>query len=151
MFTEATIGTNVTVTTPTTFASGAVTGGRVGFTVEESEMITEVEFLGSVASTVADQPVDFTFFLDGTDMADLVDGICEVSMSHVGSQMTLVHFTKKLRIAQGAHVVTLQVRASSGNVLVQGLLRPAKLRVTRWSHNATVAPAQNSKQVSGVY
>jgi hypothetical protein len=151
MFSEATIGANVTVTTPTTFALGSVTGARVGFSVEEAEMITEVEFFGSVASSVADQPVDFTFFLDGVDMADLVDGLCEVSMSHIATQPTAVCINKKLRIPQGAHVVTLQVRAASGNVIVDGLLRPAKLRVLRWSHNATVAPAQNSKQTSGVY
>lgn len=151
MLTEASVKTDVTVVTPTTFALGVVPASKCSFGVEESEMITEIEFVGTVASTVVDNPVDFTFFLDGVDMGDLVDGIATKSMSHIAAQGDLLHLTKKVRIAKGQHVAELRFKAAAGNVTILGLLRPAKLRATRWSVNAVNAPQANSKQVAGAF
>jgi len=153
MFTEAKIATDEVIVTPTTFALGVVPNGkgRCGFTVEEQEMLTELEFVGTLSSTVADQPVDLTLFVDGVDQADLVDGMVTWSAPHIAGQGDLVNLTLKKRFAKGAHVAELRVRAAAGNVTVLGLLRPAKMRATRWSFNSINAPQANSKQVAGAF
>lgn len=152
MFTEAAVKADVTVVTPTTFALGAVAGAKVGFAVEEGEMLTELHFEGTMAPSVADTPIDVTFFLDGVDQADLVDGIKSYTagkttgLGDIGVSLTL-----KKRIAKGAHVAEFRVRAAAGNVVVKGLLRPCKMDATRWSFNSVNAPQANSKQVAGSF
>lgn len=152
MYTEASIKTDVVVATPTTFALGAIVGSRVGFAVEETEMLTELHFEGTISPTVADTPIDVTFFLDGVDQGDLVDGIKRVTpglttgLGAIGLSLTL-----RKRFSKGEHKAELRVRAAAGNVNVLGLLRPGKMSATRWSFNSVNAPAQNSKQVSGSY
>jgi len=157
MYGESRITTNVTLTAPTTFAaaqSQVAAGGSLRFSVEEEEMFCALEFQGVIGHSVADQPFDATFFVDGVDVADLVDGITRGHCGAVapGAGVQVPFFMRKvMRLAQGEHRIEVRFKTAAGNVLVLGLLHPARLSTLRMSHNATLAANMTSKQVTGVY
>jgi hypothetical protein len=154
MYGESKITTNVTLTAPTTFATAqaqVAVGGSLRFSVEEEEMFTTLEFQGVCAHSVADTPFDATFFVDGVDAGELVDGIQRFVSNATPALPVPVYFKLTKRLTPGEHRVEVRFKSAAGNVLVQGLLHPAKLSATRLSSNATVAANMTSKQVTGVY
>jgi hypothetical protein len=146
MYGEVKIAADVTLTTPTAFATPA--GGQMRFHVEEEEMFVVLEFQGAYAQTTAPGTVFSTFFVDGADVGDLVDGIFEDTVDVTAQG---VYFKKTMRLAQGEHLLEVRFKAGSNNVVVHGAGVPCTLSATRLSHNATVAANQNSKQTGGVY
>ena len=159
MYGEGLVKTNVTKVAPTTFALGLVAESSHRFHVEEAEMLVSLEFEGTLNATVGEQPVDFTLMLDTTtDVATLgpdgavqnallVDGIAQDTFPVTAGLNRLVRLNKTVRLAKGEHKIALAVRAAAGNVLVMGLLRPAR----RIPANAVNAANQNSRQAAGTY
>ena len=154
MYGQSRITTNATVTAPTTFAIGQITGALgngLRFSVEEEEMFTKLEFQASMAHSVAAEPFDATFFVDGVDVGDLVDGITRATSLDVPADPIAFYMKKTVRLAQGEHKLEVLFKTAAGNVIVNGLLHPAALSATRMSSNAAVAANMTSKQVTGGY
>lgn len=154
MYGESRITTDVTDTAPTTFAanqSHVAAGGSLRFTVEEEEMFVTLEFDGVLNHSVAEAQFDATFFVDGADVAPLVDGLLRETAPVTAADPFHFNMKKTLRLTQGEHRVEPRFKTAAGNVVVMGLLHPATLSALRLSHNATVAANMTSKQVTGVY
>jgi hypothetical protein len=144
MYGEAKISADVTLTTPTTFALGTLANG-LRFTVEEDEMLVDLEFQGTLNHTVADTEIDATFILDGSDVADLTDGLLGLASGAAAADSVGLYMKKRMRIAKGEHRLQLALRSGAGNVLVMGALRPATLSATRFSHIGTLAHGVDAK------
>lgn len=145
MYGEAKVTTDALLTAPTAFAAPA--GGRLRFHVEEEEMFVQLEFLGTYLHSAGGATFG-TFFVDGSDVGDLTDGLHEHTL---GTTAEACYFKKIMRLAQGEHLLEVRFKTAAGNVTVLGAGVPCVLSALRLSHNATVAANQNSKQAGGIY
>jgi hypothetical protein len=154
MYGESKITTNAPATAPVNFATGQITGALgngLRFSVEEEEMFTKLEFQASIAHSVAAEPFDATFFVDGVDAGYLVDGVTRATSLDVPADPIAFYMKKTVRLAPGEHKLEVRFKTAAGNVIVNGLLHPAVLSATRTSVPATNAANMTSKQVTGVY
>lgn len=155
MYGQSRIVTDQTLTAPTTFATDqdqVATGGSLRFSVEEEEMFVTLEFDGVMSHSVAEEPFDATFFVDGADIAaPLVDGLWRHTSPVTATDPMHVNVRKTLRLAQGEHRVEIRFKTAAGNLVVAGLLHPATLSALRLSQNAVVAANMTSKQVTGAF
>lgn len=154
MYGESRIAADVTLTAPTTFATNQATGAQgngLKFSVEEDEMIVDLEFQGALEHSVTETEFDATFFVDGVDVADLVDGITRGTSNVTPANSVPFYMKKRMRLAAGEHKLEVRFKTAAGNLIIKGLLHPAKLSVTRWSHNATLPAHVASKSVGGIF
>jgi len=154
MYGESRIAADTTLTAPTTFATAqaqVAAGGSLRFSVEEEEMFVTLEFDGVMTHSVAEEPFDATFFVDGADIAALVNGLWRHTSPVTATDPMHVNVRKTLRLAQGEHRVEVRFKTAAGNLVVAGTLHPAVLSALRMSQNAVVAANMNSKQVTGAY
>ena len=124
--------------------------GSLKFTVEEEEMLVDLKFLGTMFHSVVDGMADLTFFLNGTDLAALTDGLVRKTFPTVAAQPDMVNLELTLRIPAGEHQLQLHCKAPAGNVTLNGASWNGLLQARRHSHPATLAANVNSK-TQGVY
>jgi len=124
--------------------------GSLKFTVEEEEMLTDLKFLATMSHSVVDGMGDLTFFLDGTDLAELTDGLVRKSFPTVADQADMVNLELTLRIPKGEHQLQIHAKAPAGNLTLEGATWNGYLQARRHSHPATSAANANAK-VQGIY
>ncbi len=156
MLGRAKVDEDVTLVGVTTFAGGAVAEGvgpeslSLRFSVEEEEMLVDLEILATVSHSVANGEVDWTLFLDGADLAAGADGFARLAMSSTATEGTTLSAKWTQRIEQGEHRVEVRLKSPAGDITVEGATWPAYLTARRASHPATLAHGVDSK-VQGIY
>jgi len=150
---DALIDADVTLTGITAFnhATGASLVKSLKFGVEEEEMLVDLKVLCTLHHSVADEVLDYTLFLDGTDLAPLAAGLGRLAMPSTADDPTQLAFERTMRIPQGEHQLQLHLRTAAGNIIVDGATWNGWLTATRHSHPATLAQGVNSKSVGGSF
>ena len=130
---------------PTTFALGLVTGAQLKFWIEEAEMFVDLVGKVTYSDTVVER-ADFTIFVDGVDIANaaVLNGLAAHTAAVAGDRNT-VSFVRTVRLAQGAHMAQLRMKAPAGVVTVRGTAVPCELVAFRNSHMATLGHGVDSK------
>jgi len=152
MLGEAPIVADVVLTGITAFnyTTGASLIASLKFTVEEDEMLIDLKAFLTLSHSAVDGMVDATFFMDGTDMAPLADGLVRKSMPSVAGQEDALVLERTVRLAKGEHQLQLHMKTGAGNITVEGATWNGWLTARRHSHDATSAANANAK-VQGIY
>ena len=130
---------------PVDFATNQLAAGELtlGFTVEEQEMLVDLEMSITFSNTVVER-TDFTIFVDGTDVAPGANGLACFTQAVAADENTIYN-NYTVRVAQGFHTAEVRIKAPTGAVTVEGATIPAQLVVRRHSHPATLGHGVDSK------
>jgi hypothetical protein len=130
---------------PVDFTTNQLAAGELvlGFNVEESEMLIDLEAVLTFSNTVVER-TDFTLFVDGTDVATGTNGLACFTPAVAADENT-VYVSRTERLAQGYHTVEVRIKAPVGAVTVEGATIPAELVARRHSHPATLGHGVDSK------
>jgi hypothetical protein len=149
---EAIIDADVTLTGITAFnyGTGASLIKSLKFMVEEEEMLVDLKAFCTLHHSVGDEVLDYTLFLDGTDIAPLSAGLGRLAMPSTADDPTTLAFERTMRVAKGEHQLQLHMQTAAGNIIVDGATWNGWLVAERRSHPATLAHGVDSKQ-QGIY
>jgi len=114
-----------------------------GFSVEEEEMLIDLELSITFSNTVV-EPTDFTLFVDATDISAGVNGLYRLTPALANDENS-VYFSTTRRLPQGFHTVEARVKAPTGVVTLQGASIPCEVVARRHSHPATLGHGVDSK------
>jgi len=118
----------------------AVTGANLKFSVEEDQMLTDLQFCGTVSST-AGGLITFTFLVDGVAYTTLPVTIATwaaLEAKYVSLKVTAVNLSK------GSHKLTLAAGAAVDGTIL-GTTTDCRLIANRVSADATMGQGVNSK------
>lgn len=137
---------DVTLTTPTDFATAQLANGELAlsFSVEEDEMLVDLELSLTYSHTTNADPSDFTIFVDGTDIAPGANGLVRHTPAAADDENTL-YVSRTVRLARGLHIAELRAKTGSNNIVIEGATIPAALVARRSSHPATLGHGVDSK------
>lgn len=142
------------LTTPETITSNSFTLGQLaageltlGFNVEESEMLIDLELSITFSNDVAER-TDFTLFVDGTNLGGAAGLAC---LTPVALAVNTLYFSTTVRLpgrspgVSGYHTVEVRAKAPAGTISIAGDVIPAVLVARRHSHPATLGHGVDSK------
>lgn len=146
MLGQKTHAADVTLAAPTDFATNQLAAGELtlGFNVEESEMLVDLEMNITYSHTVNADPSDFTLFVDGADVAAGANGLARHTPAAATDENT-VYSSVTTRLAQGYHTVELRAQTATNNIVIEGGTIPASIVARRHSHPATLGHGVDSK------
>jgi hypothetical protein len=118
----------------------AVTGANLKFSVEEEQMLTDLQFCGNIVST-AGGLITITFLVDGvavTTLPLMIETWAALAQKHVSLKFTAVNLSK------GSHKLTLAAGAAVDGT-IKGDTTDCRLIANRASADATMGQGVNSK------
>lgn len=129
---------------PTDFVTEQLTAGqqRLGFHVEEAEMLIDLE-VSATYSGAAAGTLNLTLFVDGANIGHATNGLHLSQLGALNAEHT-VYFSHTVRLAKGYHVAEVRVFSSTTPTLQAGTI-PARLVARRHSHPATLGHGVDSK------
>jgi hypothetical protein len=149
MLGRKTLAADATATAPVDFDTAQLAAGELelGFTVEEDEMLVDLEarlvYTGSAVGTIA-----WTFYVDGAASPDLAAAgiyITSTITDGVGDAFTAM-LKATLRLDKGYHTVDVRVDAAAGNVTYPGATTmPSEVTARRSSHIGTLGHGVDAK------
>jgi len=135
-----------TVAGPSDFDTNQLAAGQLelGFTVEEDEMLVDLEARLVYDNSVA-EATSFTFYIDGAASADLPVAGLYIETPAAGVTGT-AYVRTTLRLDKGYHTVEARVTAATGVISYDGqTVMPSELVARRHSHPATLGHGVDSK------
>jgi len=130
---------------PTDFDTNQLAAGELelGFTVEEDEMLVDLESRLVWANSVA-EATSFTYYIDGAASPDLAAAGLVLETPAAGV-LTTSYMRTTLRLDKGYHTVAVRALAATGAVTIGGATMPSEVVARRQSHPATLGHGVDSK------
>ena len=126
-------------------AAAAVTGASLKFSVEEENMLVELQFVGCVSST-AGGDLTFKFQVDGADIVNPATGSAMLPwiQTWAAGEKIYVAYKVKQTFSKGAHTVKLFAGAATDGTIL-GTTTDCRLVADRFTADATMGQGVNSK------
>jgi len=146
MLGRKTLTADATLAGPTDFDTTQLALGQLelGFTVEEDEMLVDLEARLTYSNSVR-EATDFTFYVDGVASPDLpVEGLVRHTAAVIADENT-VYVKATLRLAKGYHTAEARTSAPSGAVTIEGASMLCEVTARRNSHIGTLGHGVDAK------